>query len=270
MIYQEYEPCEALRPFIRCYWSLEQESADGEQESERIFPDGCIEWIFHFGDSYEKREAGGEWESQGRSFVHGQLKRFIEIRPTGKTGICSVRFEPAGLYPFIQGSVNELTERTLLTTDLWPGAGARFMKAAEQCTSMTERLRLMERFLLENLRPARHDAGIERLIAKIRAANGCGTLEDWMIGAEDGRRTLERRFSESTGLSPKVFARIVRFNYALRLIRAKDFSSFTAVAYDGGFYDQAHFIRDFRYFAGLNPKTYFADDPELVRFFNLS
>ena len=84
-----------------------------------------------------------------------------------------------------------------------------------------------------------------------------------------GPRHLERRFLKAVGLPQKAFSRIVRFNNALKLIEQKDFSTFSNVAYDGGFYDQAHFIRDFKDLTGLNPKQYFSENLEMVKFFNL-
>jgi AraC-like DNA-binding protein len=70
------------------------------------------------------------------------------------------------------------------------------------------------------------------------------------------RRTFIRRFTDEVGLTPKLFWRIQRFQEALRLVRTGRRPAWADVALDCGYYDQAHFIRDFRAFSGLTPPAF--------------
>lgn len=267
MEYAEFSPSAALVPFVKCFWMLESNDP-GPHERERIFPDGSIEWIFHYGDHFRKYINGDRFVIQPRSFFHGQLKRWFELQPTGRIGVFGVRFHPAGLYPFVDFDVSTMTGDTMATAAIWPNELAT-IEASLLHATMEQRIAFAERFLLQKLQPQKVDETIHACVRAIVRAAGNVSVDALAEELAVGRRVLERRFSAAVGLSPKLLARIVRFNRTLKLIGDNDFSSFTIVAHEGGFYDQAHFIRDFRNFTGLNPKQYFADVPELVHFFNL-
>ncbi len=106
-------------------------------------------------------------------------------------------------------------------------------------------------------------------IEAVLQSNGTISIEKLADELQIGKRQLERKFQAVVGLNLKMFSRIIRFNYALQLIEKKEFDGFTKVAYDGGFYDQPHFIKDFKDLTGLNPKQYFSENLEMVKFFNL-
>lgn len=266
MIYNEFPPSEQLAPFVKCFWALESD-APGPHEKERIFPDGSIEWIFHYKELFRKFQDEDRFVVQPRSFLHGQLKRFFELQATGKIGVFGVRFHPAGLYPFVGFDISLITDNTIATSEVWPGQ-EECIEAAMLNSSTEKRIAFAETFLLEHFQPRKVDETVTNCVNAIIRESGNGSVENLTDTLGIGRRALERRFSASVGLSPKLLARIVRFNHALRLIENNDFS-FTTVAYEGGFYDQAHFIRDFKDITGLNPKQYFSGNVEMTRFFNL-
>jgi len=267
MEYQVFEPKSELSRLIKCYWNLENND-DVPHERERVFPDGCIELIFNFADLMRKFENGTE-EIQQRHFIHGQLKKFIELESTGKVGIFSVRFHPAGLQPFIDFDVSDLTEKTMTVTEIWGGQGAQLEQRMRSSRNSAERVSITESFLLQRLSTKKADESISRCVDEIIESGGMKTTDELSDKLYIGKRHLERKFLSTVGLSQKLFSRIVRFNHALQLIENKDFSTFTNVAHEGGFYDQAHFIRDFKEFTGLNPKQYFSENLEMVKFFNL-
>jgi transcriptional regulator GlxA family with amidase domain len=81
------------------------------------------------------------------------------------------------------------------------------------------------------------------------------------------RRNLERRFETAVGMSPKQLSRIVRLQSTLKLLEQKKYSNLTSLAYESGYYDQAHFIKDFREFTGISPKSFFANNLRLSALF---
>lgn len=267
MHYQEYAPSATLAPYIKCFWVLESDDP-GPHERERIFPDGSIEWIYHYGDQFHKYTGDDQAILQSRSFFHGQLKRWFELQATGRIGVFGVRFHPAGLHPFIDFDISAITDDTLDSTAIWQDSIERIHAAMFTATT-EERLAFAEKFLLEQFQPRKVDQTVLKCVDAIIRDSGAVSIEALADELHTGRRALERRFLAAVGLTPKLLARIVRFNKALQLISDNDFSSFTSVAHEGGFYDQAHFIRDFKDFTGLNPRQYFAENLDLVRFFNL-
>lgn len=267
MEYREYLPSATLAPFVKCFWSLE--SDDEAHQRERIFPDGSIELILHYRDFFQKYDEAGNTVVQPRSFFHGQLKRYFELQAMGKIGVFSARFHPAGLRPFVPFSIDEITDLTAPTAKAWSEKATQLEIDLLQAESTDQRIAVMETFLLGQLNREQVDPIVENCVGSIIEQSGIISVDELTQQQAIGKRALERRFQQSVGLSPKLFTRIVRFNYALQLIEKRDFSNFTAVAYEGGFYDQAHFIKDFYDFTGLNPKQYFSKNLEMVRFFNL-
>ena len=96
MDYWLYFPDARLSPYVKCYWSLVNETENASRE--RIFPDGCIELIFHSGDLFKKYDSATAFHIQPRSFIHGQLTKFIEVEPTGDShGSAEYRKRMAGV-----------------------------------------------------------------------------------------------------------------------------------------------------------------------------
>jgi len=78
------------------------------------------------------------------------------------------------------------------------------------------------------------------------------------------RRNFERKFLTEVGVSPKAYAKIRRFGYTCSLMAGKKTVSLMEVLHKGGYYDQSHFIKDFKYFSGRTPRNYIKTNTELV------
>ena len=81
-----------------------------------------------------------------------------------------------------------------------------------------------------------------------------------------GERNLERIFRTYIGLSPKFFGRIIRFNKIFELVQIED-PSWSDLVFETGYYDQSHFIRNFKAFTGEDPTRYLFSSPSLANFF---
>lgn len=268
MEYREYEPSERLSPFIKYYWTLDSADDDPPHARERIFPDGCPELIFNYSDVFTKFDGNGSPQTQHHNIIHGQIRNFIELEGTGKVRMLSVRFLPFGLRPFVDFDVDSITDASINVRDAWTD-GQDFEDRIAKCATNVQRISVIEDFLLNKLDMTKYDQVVDKCVNAISDSCGNLSIEQLSERFHVSARHLERRFLKSVGLSQKAFSRIVRFNRALHLIEQQDFRTFTNVAYEGGFYDQAHFIRDFKDLTGLNPKQYFSENLEMAKFFNL-
>lgn len=270
MEYKTYTPKETLAKRIKYYWSLEDFENTTPHSKERIFPDGCIELIFHYGNHFKKIYKTGTTSLQPKSFIHGQITSYIELEATGKIGVFSARFKPNGLQPFIDFDVAKLTDTTISIADVWGESGQKLEINILAATNNETRVAIVEQFLETKLSDIKKsNEVIDFCVEAVSNSNGSISIEKLTQELHIGKRQLERKFQAAVGLNLKTFSRIIRFNYALQLIEKKEFDSFTKVAYDGGFYDQPHFIKDFKDLTGLNPKQYFSENLEMVKFFNL-
>jgi len=267
MRYESYAPGPALANYIKCYWSLQSDDMIAGAR-ERIFPDGCVELVFHTADLFVKYKPEGGVEFQPRSFIHGQLTRFIEIGASGRTGIFSVRFKPAGLKPFIDFAADEIRGENIHIIDIWGAAGRELEERILLANNDGQRIILLENFLLSRLKKTKMNKYeiVNVCVNRIEEMDGTINIEALAADFFTGKRHLERKFMQSVGLSLKQLARITRFQHVLGLIERKEYGNLTSLAYKGGFYDQAHFIKDFKEFTGLNPREYFSTHLPLARY----
>ncbi len=272
MEYTTYTPNEKLANQVKFYWSLENNDDDAAHDKERIFPDGCIELIFNYGDKFKKFDNDTDFHIQPPAFIHGQLKTYFELQAIGKKiGVFSARMHPAGLRPFVDFDVDTFTGAALTMEQVWGDDGKKLEDTMLACSNNTQRITVLEQFLLHKRQALKVDnVPVEYCVDAMLKNVGNVTIDQLADELEIGKRQLERRFTAAVGIAPKLLARIIRFQNVLQLIENSAFKSFTTIAYEGGFYDQSHFIKDFKDFTGLNPKQYFSENLEMVKHFSFT
>jgi AraC-like DNA-binding protein len=259
MNYQTFEPCEDLHPFIKYYWTLESPKEEYPQK-QTIVPDGCLEMIFHCKDLYKQYHKNGSSIVQPRCFVIGQLTRPLEIEPTGETCIFSVRFHPHGFLPFAAVSIKEMENKAVSLKDLFGSEGLEIEQKILTSESTLDRIEQIELFFLKQLANTKIiDSIIKSTVQTILTANGQLQIHELSREININRRQLERKFSYSIGLSPKQLSKTIRLQAALKMRLKMQFTNLTALAYQGEYYDQAHFIKDFKEFTGFTPKEFYGE-----------
>lgn len=267
MNYQSFEPQQDLTSYIKCYWSLESPQED-TPETQTIIPDGCMELIFHYGDLYKQYLENGKSVIQPRCFVIGQLTRPLRIEPTGITGIFSVRFHPNGFLPFTTLPIKELENTAVSLERLFGKDGMEIEQKVLQAPSTVERITLVESFLLQRLTNAETvDRIVKSTVETLLTANGQLSIDELSKQTQINRRQLERKFSTTIGLSPKQLSKTVRLQATLKMLLTGQVRSLTALASEGEYYDQAHFIKDFKEFTGLTPKEFYGNNLKMTSFF---
>ncbi|MEL6535235.1 MAG: helix-turn-helix transcriptional regulator [Bacteroidota bacterium] len=196
-----------------------------------------------------------EFLIQPRSFVIGQLTQPLEIQPTGATGIFSVRFYPDGFLPFSDFPIDAMKNTAISIEEIFGEAGVHLEENILSAPDTESRIRIMEKFLLDQLSlPQNVDRVIQATVETILTANGQLTIEGLTQSTSISQRQLERKFAKAIGLSPKRLTDIVRLQAALKKLLNQDFTSLTSLAYEGEYYDQAHFIKDFKKYTGHTPR----------------
>ncbi len=257
MNYQTFESDQDLSTFVKCYWTLESPKEE-TPEKQTIVPDGCMEMIFHYGNLYKQYLDNGNSIIQPRCFVIGQLTRPLEIEPTGETGIFSVRFHPEGFLPFITTPIKEMENTAVSLEKLFGKDGQEIGQQILSANSTAERIKFIEIFLLDRLTDLETvDRIVKSTVETIMTANGQLSVDELSRHSKVDRRQLLRKFSSAIGLSPKQLSRTIRLQAALKMLLNDQFSSLSDLAYENEYYDQAHFIKDFKEFTGSTPKEFY-------------
>ena len=170
---------------------------------------------------------------------------------SGRVDMLGVRFHPGCGLPFVGIPLSELTDQRVPLAELW---GHDALELVEPAVAPLERA-LIER-LHRWMRRASDDEPLAvRAIALLRHSRGGARIRDVAAALGVGERRLERAFDRSVGISPKVFARVIRLRRAVhRITRASTVRSWTSIALDAGYADQSHLIREFRALTGVTPE----------------
>lgn len=268
MIYQTFEPSSSLSSFIKCYWTLDSEAGEETLEKQTIVPDGCMEMIFHHGEYYQQLTLDEGWITQPKCFVFGQLTRPLEIMPTGKTGIFSVRFHPNGFLPFASMPIKDMENKAVALESIFGQEVLHLEEKMMLAESAEERITLVENFLLEKLTDEHtiHKI-IHSTIETMMEAKGRLPVDEVAKMVKINKRQLERKFSEAIGLSPKQLSKTIRLQETIKNMYSKKYSNLTELAYQGAFFDQAHFIKDFKELTGMTPKEFYSNSLEMTMHF---
>lgn len=180
----------------------------------------------------------------------GSTSYVTQIDP-GRT-VMTVHFLPAGARPFLAIPLGELQDRCVGIEELWGVAAVTLRGRLIEARSAAARFALVEDFLLSRMqiRDDRLGGLLERLDAdpSITVAEVCA-LTDL------SPKRLTGLFSAEVGLTPKTYLRVRRLQAALRRLESGTYTG-ADIAADLGYFDQAHFVRDFRSFAAITPSQY--------------
>lgn len=261
MDYQTFQPHPDLKSLVKCYWTLEVPPSDNPQR-QRIIPDGCIELAFILGDDIRRYTSGEEFILQPRAMVLGQTIDPFYIEPTGYVNTFAIRFYPYGFTNFVAIPLRDLVNKETPLETLF---GEQSAKELEQkiilAKTTSERIAIAEEFLLEKLiSEVTIDSIVKSTVDILLSTSGSYSIN--VILKEDlpKRRKLERQFVKQIGISPKQLGKVIRLQTALKLLLNQKTESLTEIAYESEYYDQAHFIRDFREFTGTTPGAFPDDD----------
>jgi AraC-like DNA-binding protein len=265
---QLFEPNQDLATFVKCYWTLESPKEKTPQRN-TIVPDGCMKMIFHYGDPYKHYSENGNIIFLPKCFVIGQLTKPYEVEPTGETGTFFVCFRPNGFSPFATLPIKEMENTAVPLEKLFGTTGQEIGRNILNANSTSERINHIETFLLNRLTNAENiDQIVKSTIETIMTANGQLTVDELSKQGNINRRQLVRKFSLTIGLSPKQLSKTIRLQTALKILLTKKVARLTDLAYEIEFYDQAHFIKDFKEFTGLTPKEFYGEHLKMSLIFD--
>ncbi|MEO1588938.1 MAG: helix-turn-helix transcriptional regulator [Bacteroidota bacterium] len=262
-----FEPSKELEAFVMCYWTLDFPRTETPQIN-TIVPDGTMKMIFHYGGLYWHHPEDGERFLQPRCFLIGQLTRPYVVEPEGDTGTFVIRFHPNGFLPFATIPIKEMENQPISLERLYGEEGKELERKILAASSTTERIAIAEQFLLKRLTDARTiDEIVQSTVDTILSANGQISVNELSEKNQVNRRQLVRKFSTTIGLSPKQLSKTMRLQAALKALLTQEKAKLTELAYDNEYYDQSHFIKDFKEFTGLSPKEFYGDDLKMSLIF---
>lgn len=258
MQFRYFTPCDILKPYVKHYYLFESNGDDAFKDT--VLPSGDMEMIFNLGDGTWEALVDDNYIKNPAIELWGQVTKPMTIRSTGKHTMLGVKFFTHAASLFLQEDINIFNDHV---SDLHAIIGNPVKTLHAQLletTDIKKRVELVETFLLKKvITDDRKQSKINR-VAHILTSIKKNTdeIDFGRIANTHGitPRYLRKLIYQHTGLSPTAFNKISRFQYSLKLIVKNTQPSFTSIAYECGYFDQSHFIRDFKAFAGVTPSAY--------------
>lgn len=247
-----FTPDPALRPFVRSYFHIRTPA------TELRFPsDACPGLIINLGASFLFETDAGCHDNLSGCRLFGFFTRSFTTRSTRPVEVLAVKFRPGMLFPFFRIAGVELTDRSVPLDLLWGRRGVDLEDQVRSARDMSEATRRLDRALVSCLDDRSvPDPRFHGALSQIIERGGNVTVTDIARAVSLSPRQLERGFSRAIGLPPKRFCRVMRFSRVLSQVRDALAPDWADIAYASGFSDQAHLVRECKYFTGQSPQQY--------------
>lgn len=257
MNYQTFKPHKDLESIVKFYWTLEV-PFDPQNKKQKIVPDGCIEMTFNFGDKIKRYTSENDFILHPNALLMGQRTKSFDILPTGNVDTFAICFYPHGFINFVKSSLENLLDQEIPISELFgPHDANELEQKMTQALDTHERIEIIEAFFLKRLNEKNTMSKIVKsTVDALLKTNGTASINVLLNDDSSRRRQLERHFKKQIGISPKQLGKAIRLQASLNLLLNKKSETLSHIAYESEYFDQNHFIKDFKALVGITPKEY--------------
>lgn len=246
-----FVPCDALKPYVERFIISETV----EESAYKVFPGTGLVMGFQFKGRLYHLNNGTDIELS-RSGVTGLNDTYNVFKNSPGIGTVLVYFKVDGAPAFFREPIHELFQTSVsLDNFLLRSELLLFEEQLCEAVNHVDKIKIVEQFLLARMKAVKPDMMVAKALDLIYQSKGLLKISELSDQLNISQSPLEKRFRKVVGASPKKFASIVRFKNILR--DSNSAPSLTALAYGAGFYDQSHFIKEFKRFTGDSPEEFF-------------
>ncbi|MDP5169918.1 MAG: helix-turn-helix domain-containing protein [Bacteroidia bacterium] len=257
MNYQTYKPHKDLESIVKFYWTLEV-PFDPNNQKQKIVPDGCIEMTFNFGDKIKRYTSENDFLLHPNAMVMGQRTKSYFILPFGNVDTFAICFYPIGFVNFIQTPLKNLVDKETPISELFGQEEAYELEQQMiNAIDSQQRIDIIESFLSKKLNEKNTISNIVKsTVDALLKTKGTTPINAILKDDSSKRRQLERHFRKQVGISPKQLGKAIRLQATLNLLLNKKSETLTDIAYESEYFDQSHFLKDFKDLVGITPKEF--------------
>ncbi len=262
-------PCLSLASFVQSY-QLVQFDTEGKEITRPWYGSVDQHIVFFLKDKplYLNDEKRGYFvEGTHHIGVLGMATHFNGLMKfRGQYQCLMILFAPTGLSRLFGLPIHEITNKIYAADDLFGPTAKELLDQLQNASGLQEMAFFADKFLANFLNKKK---GIHLPDSMTIISNGLSkckeTLhpQEYAAMANMSLRNFERRFHEQVGVSPKMYARLLRFNRAVDLKMQQPAKDWASIAYEGGYYDQMHMIKEFKEFTDASPTHFFSHTPPL-------
>ncbi|RPD40586.1 helix-turn-helix domain-containing protein [Chitinophaga barathri] len=249
---ERFIPSAALAPFVKEYLVIET----GQATESQTIPDTSLVLSFRFSGNI-MITANGAAETIPATVISGLRKHARTFQYTSSTANLLVILRECGIAAFSSLPAHELFGRSVSSDNVFKGAELReVLDRMAEAKHNRARVTLAEDFLLKKLNTRKTLPVIGDAVKIIKQQNGVIRVKELAASLHISQDAFEKRFRSLIGSTPKQFASIIRLRHLID--KYPTYPSLTDATYEAGYFDQSHFIKDFRLFTGRTPTEFFS------------
>lgn len=261
-------PGNLLHPYVDRYWGWESVGKN-EISLPKVLPGTGVELIFHYRDVSFRGEHRSQTLSTPMCHIAHLKTSPFQLYPNRNIGFLSVRFRCGAFRHFCPFPSSELMDTFASADEIWGQTGAELSQRIIEADNLQHRILLLEHYLTCFLhRFKRAEARTDYAINRLYYSSSTTRPQDIAKELELSPRHFQRLIREALGMSPKKFCVMARFQQTIRELLLQKETDYLNIALEAGYYDQAHFINDFREFAKETPSAFLQKKNFMSHFYN--
>jgi AraC-like DNA-binding protein len=236
-----HAPSPALAGVVQHFWIVRWDLQGGAPQLRETLPHPNIHLVLQ----------------PGRTRIQGIVSRRFATALEGQGGVFGIKFRPGAFRPFLRQPVSTLRDRSLPLREVFGAAGEMLEASVFAQPDDQSRVAVAEAFLAAHLPPADPQATLAgEMVDRIAADRQLASVDDLLTHWPLGKRALQRLFNDYVGIGAKWVINRYRLHEALERVPARGDVDWARLAVELGYFDQPHFIRDFKAMVGCTPAEY--------------
>jgi len=252
-----YIPHPALQEYVLGISTVNVTLAEGINDVVTPYPPTPFQSLMFYCNNpvSMKRIEKANFDKQPLTVLVGPQFSRVNIKVHRMLNAIRVDFLPGGMYRMLGIPMHELFDDGFDALDFFGAKMRSINEQLQHLSNLEEGQNIVEKFLLKEVSSLRGILPFDSALRILLKNNGNMSIEKTARFSCLSLKQFERKCYERIGMTPKLYARILKFSKAYRLHEACPQLTWTQIAYDAGYYDQMHMIRDFKAFAGVNPSV---------------
>lgn len=254
-----------LKNYIKFFWELHIENV---RLDHKIIPQRNINLRFSLNDTPQYAIINCKEHLLEKVFFSGLQDQYMNVhmKLNGKVDMLGVCFMPEGFYPFLRIPVSEFKNQLLGAAEAGFRQAAEISDKLRGAADVTARINMLEKdliLLLDNCKQT--PESFRYAFNVLKRCDNPLQVSEFCRQNNIGLRRLERMYNKYIGLSIRTYTSLNRFQNSVNQILYNDFSKLSDIAYENGYYDQMHFIREFKRYTGNTPKSFIRENNSMLQ-----
>lgn len=269
--FEKYHPENSLQDHIHSYFLIDLKKSEQSNQTHAMtnHPQGTVDLMFCLEGGVKLANFKGDSVDLDRIFLMAQQEGFFSIDFNPDSYIVGVVFYAESFKKLFNIPMEEVKNTGI---GLEHNLNTEYLELFDQLASLNKEEfipQLFDQFWKKQLNNVDYSfTDLDKIIQHIRKTKGTTKMDQLAIDANLSNRSLQRKIKEITGVTPKTYSTVMRFKEVMNLIGSHQEIDWQDILYETGYFDQAHFIKDFKRYTGKTPSEFLKEDQNLSKFFS--